>query len=437
MKSPTRALLIAALVLPLLHACGGNSDEDQGSVRLINATSDFALLDASRDDDGMVYGVAAGTGSGYSNLDEDDYTFKIAQSGSGTVAASIGGSVSAGSHYALLAYASGASLQVSYLTEDEGAPNSGQAKLRFMNTAGVEAGAVDVYVGQVACNALASSATAIAAASGLSTATSATAPTGYTAFGAGTYHVCVTSSGNKSDLRLDIPALTLGNQQIATLVLTRSSGGMLVNGLLVSQQGGVAKNANLSTRVRVVANTSVATDMVSATVNGTTVASNYPPATIGSYRLVTAGTLNVTVNGAAVDVGTAAAPSGGDLTVLVTGDVASPRVSVITDDNTPSTSTAQPVKLRLVNGVNGLTGSVTLTLDSDVIGDDIEFATASRPATVEASDRLATIVASSGSSRLWQITNQPLTTGKVYTVFLLGTLSASNVSDSTQVRADR
>ncbi|WP_457329179.1 DUF4397 domain-containing protein [Rhizobacter sp. P5_C2] len=433
MKSPTRALLIAALVLPLLHACGGNSDEDQGSVRLINATTDFALLDASRDDDGMVYGVAAGTSSGYAHLDKDSYTFKIAQSGSGTVAASVGGSVSAGSHYALLAYASGASLQVSYLTEDEGEPNSGQAKLRFMNAAGLEAGNLDVYVGHVACNAL--GATAIAAASGLSTSTSATAPTGYTAFGAGSYHVCVTAAGGKNDVRLDIPALTLGDKQIATLVLTRSSGGMLVNGLVVTQQGAVTPSANLSTRVRVVANTLVSTDMVNVAVNGTTVASNSSPGTVGGYRLVTAGALAVTVNGAAVNVGAATAPSGGDLTLLVTGDVNSPQVSVITDDNTPSTSVSEPVKLRLVNGVNGLTGSANATLDSEVIGDDVAFGTASLPATVAASAGLADLAASNGASLLWQLKDQTLLSGKVYTIFLLG--NTTTVGAASTLRNDR
>lgn len=433
MKSPTRALLIAALVLPLLHACGGNSDEDQGSVRLINATTDFALLDASRDDDGLVSGVAAGSTSGYANVDEDDYTFKIAQSGSGTTAASIGGSVSAGSHYALLAYASGASLQVSYLTEDEGEPNSGQAKLRFMNTAGLEAGNLDVYVGHVACNALGP--TAIAAASGLSTSTSATAPTGYTAFGAGSYHVCVTAAGGKSDVRLDIPALTLGDKQVATLVLTRGSGGVLVNGLVVSQQGAVTPSANLSTRVRVVANTLVSTDMVNVAVNGTTVASNASPGTVGGYRLVTAGALAVTVNGAAVNLGAATAPSGGDLTLLVTGDVSAPQVSVITDDNTPSTSASEPVKLRLVNGVNGLTASANATLDSEVIGDDVAFGTASLPATVAASAGLADLAASNGSSLLWQLKDQTLTTGKVYSIFLLG--NTTTVGTASTLRADR
>jgi len=431
-KRPTRALLIAALVLPLLQACGGNSEEDQGSVRLVNATTDFALLDAYRDDSGMVNSVAAGSASGYANLDEDDYTFKISQTGSGVTAASVGASVSAGSHYALLAYASGSALQVSYLTEDEGDPNSGQAKLRFMNTAGLEAGAVDVYVGHAECNALGT--TAVAAASALSTSTPL-APTGYTAFAAGTYHVCVTSTGNKTDVRMDIPALTLGDKQISTLVLTRSSGGVLVNGLVVNQQGAVTPSANLSTRVRVVANTSVATDMVNVVVNGTTVGSNLSAGTISNYRAVKAGTLAVTVNGAAVNIGTATAPSGGDLTLLLTGDVTSPTLSVITDDNTPSTSVSQPVKLRLVNGVNGLPGSATLTLDGEVIGDDVTFGAASMPATVAASESLAAIVASSGSTLLWQVDKQLLSSGKVYTLFLLG--NTTTVNSASRLRTDR
>lgn len=431
MKRSIRTLLSIALVLPLLHACGGNSEEDQGAVRLINATTDFTSLDAYRDDLGLVNSVTAGSSSGYANLDKDSYTFKIAQSGSGSTAATLSGSVSAGSHYALLAYASGSSLQVSYLTEDESAPSSGYAKLRFMHTAGVEAGNVDVYVGHTACSALGS--TDIAAASALSTSTGSPSLTSYASYGAGSYHVCVTSAGSKTDLRLDIPALSLSDQQILTVVLTRSSGGVLVHGVLVNQQGPVSLQSNLSSRVRVVANPLSGT--INVAVNGTTVGSNFAPGAIGSYRLVTAGTLAVTVNGSSVGVGTSTAPSGADLTLLVTGDVASPKLSVITDDNTPSTSTSEPVKLRVVNGVNGLSTNVTFTLDSDVVGDDVAFGTASLSATVPASAALAAIAASSGATTLWQVKDQTLTTGKVYTAFLLG--DTTTVGTASQLRADR
>lgn len=427
MKRSTLNLLLTVLMIPMLHACGGNSEEDQGSVRLVNATTNFGALDAYRDDTGMVNTIASGTASGYANLDKDSYTFKIAKSGLGTTAASVTGDVSDSNHYALVAYATGSSLQVSYLGEDETAPSSGQAKLRFMNTASVEAGSVDIYVGHTACSALTS--TDIAAASAVSTA----AVTGFTAFTAGTYSVCVTAAGSKTDVRLDIPALPLGNQQIGTLVLTRSTSGVLVHGLLLNQQGSLDAHANLSGRVRVVANP-LAGATTTTVANGTTLSSLAPAASIGGYKLVTAGALTVTVNGAAVDAGGATVTAGTDMTLLVTGNVASPTLSVIPDDNTLSTSTSQPVKLRLVNGVNGLTSSVTMTLESDVIGDDVAFGTASAPVTVGATTENVDIAVTNGSTVLFT-TQQTLSANKVYTVFLLG--DTSTVTTSSKFRSDR
>lgn len=428
MKRSIRNLLIAALMTPLLHACGGNSDEDQGSVRLVNATTDFGALDSYHDNDWLFGGVVPGSSSGgYAQLDENSYNFRITKSGLSSTAASVVTSVSGGKHYALLAYSTGAALQVSVLQEDEGAPSSGQAKMRFMNAASLEAGSVDVYVGHTACNALGSS--DIAVATGLST----TAATGFGAYAAGNYTLCVTAAGDKSDVRLSIPSLGLGDQQIGTMVFTRSSGGVLVHGLMVNQQNSVDKFNNLSSRMRVVTNP--VSGNITAIANGTTVGSNLSPGSISGYRLVTAGALSVTANGTAVNVGGVTAPAGGDLTLLLSGDATSPTLSVITDDNTPSTSTTKPVKVRVVHAVNGLAGNVTLTLDSDVIGDNVAFGTASPAVNVAASASLADFVANSGATRLWDLKDQTLTSGKVYTVFLLG--DAASVGTASVLRADR
>jgi len=426
-KPSIRTLLLATLMLPLLHACGGNGDEDGGSVRVVNATSDFGSIDAYRDDDWLTGGVSPGTGSGYVNLDKDDYPFKISKSGLTSTAASVTGGVDAGKHYALLTYSTGASLQVNYVQEDEGSPNSGQAKMRFMNTAAIEAGTLDVYVGHTACNALGPADLAVA------TNLSTTALTGFGAYAAGTYTVCVTAYGDKTDVRLSIPSLGLSNQQVATLVFTRSRGGVLVHGLMVNQQGSVDRYDNPSSRVRVVSNP--LSGNITTQVNGTTVGSLQTPGSIGTYRLVPAGALAITANGTAVDAGSATAPAGGDLTLLFTGNGAAPTLSVITDDNTPSTSTSKPAKLRMLNAVNGLTGGATLVLDSDVIADNVASGTASPAITVATSASLADLAANSGGTLLWEAKDKTLGPGKVYTVFLLG--DTASVGTASKMLADR
>ena len=125
--------------------------------------------------------------------------------------------------------------------------------MRIFNTASAEIGPVDVYL-LADCGSLATSGAAPFAA-GLSGLQSA-----YTqlAVPATPLHVCVTAPGDKSDLRLDIPALTLSDQRIVTIVLVRTGGGFLLNGLLLDQQSALTSALNGLARVRVAASLSPA-----------------------------------------------------------------------------------------------------------------------------------------------------------------------------------
>ena len=63
------ASLAVALTLPFLHGCGDDNAND-GSVRIVNATTDYSSIDLyTQDSDGndnlVVSGTAAGTVSGY------------------------------------------------------------------------------------------------------------------------------------------------------------------------------------------------------------------------------------------------------------------------------------------------------------------------------------------------------------------------------------
>lgn len=418
MKNLLRFGLICPLTLALLNGCGGGSLDTEGSVRLVNATSEYTTLDLYAASDRVSTGVASYGVGGYASLEADSYTFNLKDGGSAATAASTSREVTKKDHFALVAYTSGGTLKTEYLPEDEDGPSSGTAKLRVFHTASADAGSVDVYVVSTACSALSTS-SAAATASAVSGLQS-----GYTevsaASGGTSYHVCVTASGNKNDLRLDIPALTLSNQQVATLILTRTPGGVLVNGLLLTQQGALTQALNTSARVRLAASTSPA-GVISATLGGVLIGANTSPAVTASYALVPAGSATLQVNGATVALGgtTGSATAGGDFTLLVTGTPASPVARLIVDDNTISPSTVLTTKIRVVNGLNGSTASVTLSVDDQAVG-TASFGEASSSTQVLPSAALARLEAIQGTAQVYLRDNTTLTAGKVYSLFMLG-----------------
>ena len=83
------------------------------------------------------------------------------------------------------------------------------------------------------------------------------------------YHVCVTSAGNKTDLRLEIPSFVLSEKRIVTVILARGAGGFLLNAIVLDQQEAATQALNASARARVA--TSAATP-VDVEVNGTAIA---------------------------------------------------------------------------------------------------------------------------------------------------------------------
>jgi hypothetical protein len=411
------AILLASATL--LHGCGGKAETEEGHVRLVNATRAYSSLDLYQSSTRIVASTAAGTSSDYAGLEEETYTFYVKNAGSSSSAATLSGSVEKEAHYAVIAYATGGAMATVYVSESEDSPSSGVAKLRIFNAAASEIESVDVYLRSSACSDLGSSDTALATdVTGLQDS--------YSSVTAASYHVCVTAAGDKSDLRLDIPALTLGSQQIATLILTNTTGGVLLNGLLLNQQGSLTAYANTSVRMRLAAD-AASSGVVSAAANGTTLGTSYSSPTVGSYKLVEAGelTMTVSINGTELAATGLSASAGTDVTLLVAGSVASPAITLLSDDNTPSTSSSKPVKIRLVNGLNGIGGAAMLTVDGDVIADSVDFGAASTPVNVPASSAAAALDITYAGTSLWSASSQTLTSGKVYTMFLLGDSSGT------------
>lgn len=236
------ACIVPAFVA--LTSCGGDfgdtGDGDgsggTGNLRLVNA-SRTGFLDLVESSTALTSSVPLSGAGTYLSIKRGTRTLAVRESGTTATLVSANVTVGRDDHQALVVYQSaGGSFQTSVLAEDEAAPAANSAKLRVFNTAQADAGNVDVY----AVAATSSCADVSGSAQVPTIASVGTAPSGYVPLATATaaYRLCVTGAGVRGNLRLDIPALTLTNQRIVTLVLTRTPAATL-QALTIDQQGAV------------------------------------------------------------------------------------------------------------------------------------------------------------------------------------------------------
>lgn len=353
-----------------LVACNGGSSSSSGnaSLRLANATLTHPSLDLLVNGSSALSATTTDTVSAYTTPPSGGPTLQIDASGSTTALTSTAPTLAAGNHYTLLAFESGGVLKTALLTEDFATPTIGSANLRIFVSA-ADAGKLDVYVTSPSTDL--STLTAPTATSPANTDAFATS---LLTFSPGTYRLRVTAAGNTGDLRLDIPVVALGDQQVTTVVLTPAVGGVLLNGSTLVQQGAYAGTRNTNSRVRLAAAVAGAATISASASSGTNNVVIDPgsvaPA-FGYYTLVPAGSaLNVNVNGQSIGAPAAALLPGADQTLLVYGSANAATASLITDDNrTPSD--ASTVKLRLIGGITGTSGALALTANTALVASGV------------------------------------------------------------------
>ncbi|HUN92224.1 MAG TPA: DUF4397 domain-containing protein [Burkholderiaceae bacterium] len=410
-----------AMIAGLLAACGGKSSSTNtpANVRLVNATASAPLtLDAN----GVSYigSTSAATVSNYVNIEGGTYTIGVlAADGSLTSFNAQSASYGAGDYYTTVAYQRNGAIQAVTLADSVAAPNTGFITFRVYN-ASSDPGPVDVYITApgVTLNQGVAPNFQFVGGGALSGALSLTQ---------GTYQIVVTGYGNQSDVRLSIPAVPIANPNIVTLVLTSTTGGALVDGVLVDQGGYAAFYPNTNARVRLV--TSIAgTGSVVATVGSTALSTvTLPTIAVPSYTLVNSGSqaFGVTVNGTAVaGLSTLAPAAGGDYTVLVYGTTAAPAVTVLTDVN-QAVGISGNSSVRLVNA--GISGYLALTVNQTSVASAVPIGTASSYTGVASSTAAYFALTASPSVALTQIPNNgnvDLLSGGVYTLFELGATTA-------------
>jgi len=406
------------LILNQLQGChgggsGSGSSSTQSQVRLVNSTTDYASLDLISSGTMLASAVATGSASSYANVNSGSTAFTLVRGGSSTTSAQTTISLTAGVNYTLVATTSGQQLLVTAFIDNETAPASGDGKIRISNLS-ADAGSVDIYV--------ANNGGDLSAASAM--ATYVTGTTGYYEIAKGTYHIWITGAGDKTDLRLDLPSVSISDQQVLALILTGTTGGVLVDGLFVTQEGAVSAQKNGSARIRLAANIT-ANGNVTATANGVSLGTTMRSPVVGSYALVPAGalTMNVTVNGSTVNTGNLNAAAGADLTLLAAGDGAAAQFFLLSDDNRRPIS--GKANIRLANGINGLGGNISLTADYNQIAHDVAPGTVSAATNVSSGIvNLLEVDSSQSNTSLYQATNVNLLSQGVYSVFMLGNSTA-------------
>lgn len=410
------ALLLSATVA-LIGGCGGASDDDAATVRVINASTNYGALDLYVDDTLRSAAIAYGQTSGYIGFEEGSHTTTLTRTGSTTALSSVSRTLSSDYGTTVIAYQADGSLKTAQLSDSESAPSSGRAKLLVFN-ASPDAGSVDVY--------LSGSSDTLDNATLVASSVSAGSSSGsYTTVGSGTYRLRIAAAGSTTDLRLDAASMTLDSQGVYALVVTPTSGGVLVNSLLVRQGGAITQLDTDLARVRLVsAVTSSGT--VGAAFNGSTLATSVASPAIGSYALVKAGsaTPTISVNGASLSTAAITLAAGSDSTLLVWGPAASASLSVIGDDNRlPASSTS--AKIRLIHGASINSNPLTLTANYSAVAENIALGAASTPTSVTAGSSTTIEVSDTTlSTALYSVSDVTLSARGVYTVFMLGSGSS-------------
>lgn len=415
-------ICLGAALAVLAVACGGSdADRTKAQLRLLNASTAYAELDLlvadSRRQSAVPYGGAAGyveVAPGDANGSANNTA--IGRPGSATALLTLNPGLSKGKSYTLLAYGREGALKSLLIDDNTPAPASGRSTLRVLNAV-AEAGPLDVYI--IGIDDLLPSAVPVQAGAEVGVLGAALN------LAAANWRLRVTAAGNKNDVRLDLPALALAGQQVATLVLTPGRGGVLVNALLSIQQSAITRLDNTQARVRVVAGAADSA-AVSATVGGVSVATNVGSPAAGAYTAVPAGNPNLTVlvNGQPLQANNPTLLAGADHSLLVYGPAASARFSWLTDDNRPPAN-ASTALLRLVHGVAGATGNLSLTVDFLPVADGVAAGSASPYASTPASSTARLAVTALGQATpLFTAVDQRLEANAVYSVFVVGAAAA-------------
>jgi hypothetical protein len=420
------ALVLVAGLLALGGCDTAITAGGQASVRVVNASMDYAAVDMYLDDKRKISNVGYETGSSYRKVDADSYSTEFTRTDASSALASFKQQFARNDRYTFLAMGRTGGFQVLTLDETADEASNGKTKLRLVNAA-ADAGNLDVYLTDATTPLVDASPTFA------NVSVDALASEGYVNLDNGTYRLRATAAGSTSDVRLDIAAVSLASKAVNTIVLTGTTGGVLADAMLLPQGKSATLLKNTKARVRAVVGLDGGTS-AAVSVGATPLLSAATIPVLGSYQVVDAGAsaVTLTVDGATIPVNGVTLSSGSDYTLVYTGAAASPQQSLVTDVNRlPGAGT---FRIRLINAMSALNEPLSLAvnflpavssigLGSVALSDEIDAFTSGR----------LDVTRVTTSAVLYSVTSLTLESQGVYTQVMFG----SSSSPSGALRKDR
>jgi hypothetical protein len=425
---PAALLALAAVVS--LSGCSSDGDEAKARTRLLNVSSGYQSLDLyvnendSDSDSLKASAITFGGLSDYNSVKSGTYDIKFKRAGvSSTLLTLTDKKLADDSNATYVAY--GALGRFSVLEIGEGVEkpgDDGRTKLQSINVS--EAGALDIYLTESEVP-LEDASPLFAGSSGAS---------GMLTTDRGDFRLRVTGANDVNDLRLDIPSITLSNKGVATLILTETKSGMLVDAALLPQQGSLTQYSNTKARVRAAVGMSGGS-MASLRVGGVNIVSGQAVGVISAYSQVEAGTAAITlsVDGTSFPVDNQTLVAGGDYTVLIWSDTSGAHATLLADDNHVPTSTAD-TKIRLLNGLSTQGVPLTLYVNFFPVAEGTALGTASTYAEVDSGSDFQVDVHNATTAARLLSRDADLQASGVYTLLVIG--NADGTIAST-LRKDR
>ena len=409
-------LFLAPLLL--VAGCGGS---DNAAIRVLNVSQDYTALNiyvGSTTTVATVADVPTGNISSYSGIGSGSQTLYFTEGAAVQTQAlsSKTESFSQGEHRTYVTYGDNGEFAEYEIDENESAASGGNASIEVLDTAN-DAGALDVYF---------TSAGALSGVSPNFTDLTVGKATSFTSITSGTYTLSITGTGNSSDVRLQVPSITLSSGEVATVVITESAGGYLVNGYILPQQGALTTELNPDSRVRVVNGMPTGSN-VTVTVGSTALATAATPGSVGTYQMTPAGTdtVAVAVNGVGVSSPEQALAAGQDYTLLIYEGSNGVGENWLVDTNRlPATGDAS---VRLVDGMSGLTDPISLAVDSVPTLTDVSQGEASSYDTAITATTTGALAVTDATTSQPIYSQSPVTLSSqgVYTLFVFGSASSA------------
>jgi hypothetical protein len=415
------ALLAAAVVI--LSSCGSSSGS--ANIRMLNASTGYSSLDLYASNNGntnpnytaQFQGVAYEVISNFASIASGTYSLEFRTTGTtSALATDASESLTDGSHTTYVGYGSSGNFATVKIGEDQSSADSGYAKVTVFNTS--EAGNVDVYLTDSTTDLVNASPVVGNLATGGSSTITVTS---------GNYRLRVVGTGDTTDLRADVAQVTFNSTTVDSVLLTSTTGGMLVNVSVLPQQGSLTTYNNTQARIRGAVGISNGTT-VNATIGGANILTNATVGVIGgTYTLIDSGSLPVTVNvdGAAVTVQNQTLTAGADYTFLLWSNASGTQTSLIADVNTLPASLATKARVRVLNGMSGLADPLTLLVNFQTDATGVTLGSASDSTSAQAefasgTDNEVDVIDTNTSATLSSQTTVTLDAGSVYTMFMAG-----------------